>query len=141
MSFWLKCVACVIIYNSERQIFLGKRPKESVEGGKWALSSGKGSFEESTDRLDFARRELQYDLSNRVVPSRLKYFDTFHVGDIKRLCVEDIYSYKADELIRFSNRKKALANGRWFSISEIKKLEERGQIAFDHFEIMIRFIK
>lgn len=140
---WLECVACIIVYNSRHQIFLGRRPEGSMEGGKWGLLGGTGAFEESEDRFDFAWRELQYDLGNRVHFGRLEHFNTVLFGDRKFLRVEEIYSYsyKEDEPIWLSGKERAPVEGKWFSIGEIKELNKKGGIAFDNFEIIMEFAK
>lgn len=136
---WFECVACVIVYNSARQIFLGKRPQGSAEGGKWGIVGGIGEFKSSRDRFDFPFRELKYDLGNRVDYGRLEHVETVFFGDRKFLRVEEIYSYKTDDPIWVSGKRRAPVEGIFFSIGEIGELNNRGIIAFDNFDLIKRF--
>ena len=138
---WFKCVACVIVCNSQNEIFLGKRPKGVKEQGKWGISGGVGDFGVSQSREDFALRELLYDLNIKIDPVKLFFFKTIVYGDRKFLQIEDIFYYEEDGPISVSGRRRVPVEGQWFSAGEIKKMYKRGEIAFDNFEIIIEFLK
>lgn len=139
---WFRCVSCVIVYNSENKILLGKRKEGQAEAGKWGLLGGVGAFGESKSRWDFTRRELQYDVMIKFDPAALRLFKIIISGDLESLVLEDYLCYDAgDQQISATDNLKAPEEVRWFSAEEIKRLQGKGEIAFNNFEIIMEFLK
>lgn len=139
---WFKYVSCVIVYNSQGRIFLGKRKKREAEGGKWAILGGSGAFGESGNRYDFARRELEYDVRLKINPDNLKLLTTLVLClPEDSLLVEDYFYYREDGGVQVTGNKKAPARGEWFSIAEIQEMDKRGEVAFDNYKTLQLFRK
>ena len=136
---WFRCVVCVIVYNSQDKIFLGRRREGEAEGGKWAILGGSGAFGESDSRLDFARRELEYDVRIEVNPERLEPFTTIIHCNKESLVVEDYFFYREDGKMEVARNERAPAEGKWFSMEEIQRMNENGKIAFDNYKILSEF--
>ena len=139
---WFKYVACVVVYNSRGEVFLGKRREGEAEGGKWAILGGSGAFGESENRRDFARRELQYDIRINFNPERLIHLTTIVLYAPKdSLLIEDYFYYKEDGTVTLTKNNKALVGGRWFSMEDIEKMARKGEIAFDNYKTLKLFEK
>ena len=139
---WFKYVACVIVCNSQGDIFLGKRRNGEAEAGKWAILGGSGTFEESQDRRDFAKRELKYDVHLKINLDNLKLFTTLmlYLPEYS-LLIEDYFYYQENGIVQVTKNKKAPAEGRWFSIKEIQEMAGRDEIAFDNYKMLKLFEK
>lgn len=137
---WFKFVACVIVYNSRGDVFLGKRRNGEAEAGKWAILGGSGAFGESGSRYDFAKRELEYDVRLKINPDNLKPL-TILVLCLPEgsLLIEDYFYYQKDGGVQITENKKAPAGGRWFPMAEIQEMAENGQIAFDNYKTLKLF--
>jgi len=140
---WFQCVACVILYNSDKKILLGKRRKEEKEGGKWAILGGSGAFEESKSPRDFAKRELKWDIKiNKIDCRKLRYFATISKQSQGTLTIENYFYYKYDEKnkkIKVTGKYKSPEKVKWFSIEKIRNSKEECEIAFNNGEILEKF--
>lgn len=139
---WFQCVACVILYNSDRKILLGKR-REEPEKGKWAILGGSGAFEKSKNLRDFAVREVKYDIGIEVDPKELKHFWIIFKQNQDSLIIENYFYYEVgkNNNIRTTDDYKAPERVEWFSIKKITKKEIEGQIAFNNYEVINKFNK
>jgi len=139
---WFKYVSCIIVYNSEGKILLGKRREGELEGHKWAILGGLGAFGESDNRWDFAKRELEYDIRIECNLEKLKPF-TMIVLCVPEgsLLIEDYFYYREDERVEATKNEKAPIEAKWFSAKEIQELATAGQIAFDNYKVLKEFNK
>lgn len=141
---WFVPVACVIIYrksgsNLELEFLLGKRKEKEAEGGKWGLVGGTGAFWEGAENLaDFARREVIYDLKIDMDLERLQYFAERVKHSRTSLTLEVYFSYEleADKETEVTGNVKAPDACQWFTIEEITAMQQRGEIAFNNYEII-----
>lgn len=140
---WFKYISCVIVYNSRKEILLGKRKEGQAEAGKWGLLGGVGAFGKSKSRWDFVVRELQYDIAIKLNHALFRFFRTVVLNHLAEFMdIEDYfcYYYAGDRPVRATKNLKAPEEVRWFSLEEIKQMNEGGEIAFNNYEIISEFI-
>lgn len=144
MKPWLKCVVCIIIYRvvgSKLEVLLIKRKPNQVEGGKWGVVGGSGAFEESENPIDFALREITYDLTLKPDPDDLVYFTSLVSFHREEATVELYFALQTDltREINITRNELAPEKAEWFSMDQIKQMAKEGKIAFDNAEILERF--
>jgi len=137
---WFKLVACTILYRynnekKEREVLLIKRKKEP-EKGKWAIPGGLGGFGESKSLLDFAKIEVKSDLCISVDTEKLKFFRITPCQNKESLTMF-FYCDRDEYRGEIKVNKKEIETFEWKSKKEIESI--KGQIAFNNYEILIKF--
>ena len=142
---WFLPVACVIVYRmngSNMEFLLGRRKEKEVEGGKWGLIGGTGAFWEGAENpVDFAHREAVYDLKISIDPGRLQQFAEKIKCSQANLIAEVYFSceLEAGQGVEVTGNDKAPDICQWFSIEQIRMMQERGEVAFDNYGVLEEF--
>lgn len=128
--------------GSNVEFLLGRRKEKEVEGGKWGFIGGTGAFWEGAENpVDFAHREAVYDLKIALNPEKLVQFTEKIKCSQTSLIVEVYFSYEleAGQEVEVTGNEKAPDVCQWFSIEQIRTMQERGEIAFDNCEVLEEF--
>jgi len=142
---WFVPVACVIVYRmngSNTEFLLGIRKEKEVEGGKWGLVGGTGAFWEGAENpVDFAHKEAVYDLKISIDSERLQQFAEKTKCSRTSLIVEVYFSCELEtgQEVKVTGNEKAPDACQWFSIEQIRMMQERGEIAFDNYGVLEEF--
>ena len=118
------------IITDDDKILLIKRGRDPFKG-KWSLIGGRGAFKTDKDPEDAVKTEVQIDIGCGFSPTFFGYnFVKFEIPTVTMFFHGPISGNITPSL-------KHVEEFKWFDPDEIEKLD----LAFDHEEILQRFMK